>query len=53
MCVDENNHITEANEIMKEVQNFYSKLYGKIPLALGEDPMNIFRSGVSNKKTIF
>lgn len=38
---------------MKEIQSFYSKLYDKNPFALGEDYMNIFLSGVNNKKLSF
>lgn len=53
LCVDENNDITDPNEIMKEIQSFYSKLYDKNPFALGEDHMNIFLSGVNNKKLSF
>jgi len=42
ICVDENNHITNPNEILKEIQNFYATLYEKNPSILGEDSMNIF-----------
>ena len=38
---------------MKEIQSFYSNLYDKNPSALAEDHMNIFLSGVDNKKLSF
>jgi len=46
ICVDENNHITNPNEILKEIQNFYATLYEKNPSILGEDSMNIFLCGI-------
>lgn len=29
MCVDEDNQVTNPNEILKEMQNFHDMLYGK------------------------
>jgi len=34
ICVDENNHITNPNEIVKEIQNSCATLYMKNPRLL-------------------
>ena len=54
MCVDEDNQITNPNEILKELQNFHDMLYGKKNLSTqDEDSMIFFLNDVSNKKIIF